>query len=486
MKLSPIFDFDMDDLLSAEHAAYGPLVRDALAFFIQRLPPFRRVELAAAQGRLPSNSSTAQRLVALFKQCPTLHKLGQVLARDERLTAKLRTQLQLLETFPPTVEVASLRAAIDRAIGDMPGISIADQALAEASVAVVVPFTWRRNPRAEPVQGVLKVLKADIRARLDQELEAWSELGAYVERRCEDYGLPDLDYQNIIDGVSNRLQNEVVLAYEQTHLKEAAQLYENVPGIRVPESLPFCTDDVTAMTRIDGVKLTNVPLAQRAHAARLLSDALIARPLLSGNVRAPFHADPHPGNLLLTDNGELGILDWSLVVRLDENERRAFERILRSALGLDEAGLVRGLEEICTQPPSIDDLRRVAGESVRQLRWGAQPGLRWITAMLDRAVLQARIRISDDLTLFRKSLHTLTGVVGELSSLGAIDTALIARAMRRYVDDTADAMVNPAAASSSTAAVTNAALFGLWVDAPAVASRYWLGVWRDVLTNQRA
>ncbi|HEY5700987.1 MAG TPA: AarF/UbiB family protein, partial [Gammaproteobacteria bacterium] len=294
------------------------------------------------------------------------------------------------------------------------------------------------------------------------------------------------DYRGIVDGVSKRLRQEVVLAHEQAHLEEAARLYAKAPDILVPELFPFCTDDVTAMTRIDGVKLTDVPLAQRAHAARLLSDALIARPFLSRNVRVPFHADPHPGNLMLTDNGELGILDWSLVVRLDENERRAFKILLRSALGLDETGLVRGLQGICTQPPSIGELRRVASESVRQLRRGTAPGLRWITETIDRAVMEARVQVSDDLVLLRKALHTLNGVASELSSVSAIDTALVTRAIRRYAADTANAMVNPAAAPLSVAAGINAALFGLWVDAPATASRYWLGVWQDLLADQRA
>lgn len=484
--LSPPLEFAVEELLPAAHAAWRPLVRDALTFFVRQLPQARMVEIAAEQMRLPAGTPAPVRLVALLKQCPTLHKLGQVLARDQRLTPALRAQLRPLESLPAATEVSRLMPAIDLAVGDTPGITIARQALAEASVAVVVPFTWRTGPRRDPVQGVMKVLKPGIRDRLEQELSVWSGLGAFIEARSNFYGLPDLDYRDLIDGVAGRLRHEVALSNEQAHIREAGKFYQDVPGVRVPVLFPFCTGEVTAMSRIDGVKLTDASAGRRRRAAQIMVDALIARPLLSRDSSAPFHADPHPGNLLLTEDGALAILDWSLVARLDQSERRALVQILLSALGFHEAGVRLGLEKLSAARPSADALGRICADAVRQLRRGARPGLYWMTALLDRAVTEARMTVSNDLVLFRKALHTLIGIAGELSTPHSVDAALLASALRQYLGDSVGAVVDPAGAGSATARAANAALIGLWCEAPATATRFWLGAWRDLMATARA
>ena len=71
-------------LLPEAHAAYRPLLVDGLRFFLERLPPPRQARILTEQLRLPGHTSPARRLVTLLRQCPTLHKMGQVVARDQR------------------------------------------------------------------------------------------------------------------------------------------------------------------------------------------------------------------------------------------------------------------------------------------------------------------------------------------------------------------------------------------------------------------
>lgn len=475
----------LDELLPASHAEWRPLVHDALTFFLRQLPPARLLEIAAEQARLPAGCPAPRRLVALLKQCPTLHKLGQVLARDQRLTPELRSQLRKLESLPATTEVSALMPAIERAVGDTPGITVGRRALAEASVAVVVPFSRQTGCRRRSLRGVLKVLKPGIRDRLEQELSAWCRLGEFIEQRGRFYGLPDLDYREIVDGVSGRLRHEVMLSREQAHIREAAEYYRDVPGVRVPRVFSFSTGEVTAMSRIDGVKVTESPAGGRRRAARVMVDALIARPLLSRN-GAPIHADPHAGNLVMTRDGSLAILDWSLVTRLNRSERDGLSQILIAALGLNEGGLFKGLEKLAADQPSKNALNRVCTDAVRQLRWGARPGLYWMTALLDRAVTEARVSVSNDLVLFRKALHTLIGIAEELATPQAVDLALLTSGVRQYLGDNLDAVFNPAGAGATAARAANGALIRLWCETPAAATRLWIGGWRDLMATARA
>ncbi|MDX1513710.1 MAG: AarF/UbiB family protein [Gammaproteobacteria bacterium] len=479
-----IAESELSELVPEAYAAYRPLVRDALGTFLGRLPRARVTEIAGAQSRLPADTPAAARLRVLFGQCPTLHKLGQVLARDRRLPRSLRAQFVRLETLPATTEVRRLRPAIDRALGGCSGISIAPRALAEASVSVIVPFRVDGRPDASG-RGVFKVLKPGIRERLEQDLAAWAGLGELLEQRAAHYGLPDLDYREIIDGIGSRVADEVMLARERSHIDEASGLYAPAPDIQVPALFPFCTGEVTAMSRMDGVKITAVPAGLRRQAARRAADALIARPLFHDQDGATFHADPHAGNLIVGENAGLGIVDWSLVARIGRRERKALMDVLIAGLGFDELGLCRGIARLSSVNPREKNLRALAADAVAQLRGGARPGVRWMTSVLDRAVTGAGLTVSGDVILLRKALHTLTGVIDDLSAGETMDAAIIAGGLRRYAQACLLRTATPADPRWSSVMTANATLLRLWRETPAAAARFWLGTWRDLLAAQR-
>mgnify|MGYP000993799465 CR=1 FL=1 len=142
----------LSELLPPAYARFRPLLADALLFFLDRLSPRRQLAL-------PVNASRSRRLLALFRLCPTLHKLGQVVAHDRRLSGDLRRRLQELETLVPTDSLRAVRPQLERELGQVTGLRIARKALAEASVAVVVPFVWQPAAGAPPQHGVCKVLQ---------------------------------------------------------------------------------------------------------------------------------------------------------------------------------------------------------------------------------------------------------------------------------------------------------------------------------------
>ena len=157
-----------------------------------------------------------------------------------------------------------------------------------------------------------------------------------------------------------------------------------------------------------------------AEAARLGSQvtrALVSRPLLAAGEEAIFHCDPHAGNLMLAPDGRLAVLDWSLVSRLTEEERAAMTQLLLAMLVLDQRRIVELVERL-GPPGGVDRaaLANVAAGALQRYRSGEFPGFHLLVALLDGAVAEAGLRASVEMTLFRKAIHTLEGVVGELSS----------------------------------------------------------------------
>jgi ubiquinone biosynthesis protein len=110
-------DIDVSPMVPEEFAQFRTLTADALVYFLERLSAPRLTELVARQCDLPADASCEERLADLISQCPTLHKLGQVVARDRRLSSELRECLQTLETMEPTTPLSVVTQSIEREIG---------------------------------------------------------------------------------------------------------------------------------------------------------------------------------------------------------------------------------------------------------------------------------------------------------------------------------------------------------------------------------
>jgi hypothetical protein len=85
-----------------------------------------------------------------------------------------------------------------------PEIELAPEALAEGSVAIVLPFVWAEPGASAVRRGVFKILKPLAEERLREELALWPALGEYLEERCTHYDLPVLEYRKTLDSASGR------------------------------------------------------------------------------------------------------------------------------------------------------------------------------------------------------------------------------------------------------------------------------------------
>jgi ubiquinone biosynthesis protein len=434
-------------------------------------------ELVAEQCALPADASAEERLAVLISRCPTLHKLGQVVARDRRLAPTLRRRLQSLESMEPVTPVATVAETIRREIGAdcVRALAIDSRALAEASVALVIPFTSNELKDKQPGHGVLKALKPQIKERLEEELEIWSSLAVFIDERCKQDGLPLLRCAEIFETVRELLAKEVRLDLEQAHLTEAARFYADTERIQIPALLPCSTPSVTVMERVFGTKVTDAGhLSDKARKelAGLVLRELVARPIWSTEPWAMFHADPHAGNLFYTEDDRLAILDWSLVGHLDKTEREQTAQVVLGALNLDANRVCRAIAAMAISVPDETALRRVADRAVGVLYRTEPPSLHWLLNLLGDAMLEAGVLFGEDLVLFRKSVLTLEGVAADVSmgtSLGKVlplsgGLALLREWARRCV-------ASPISRDFGTH-VSNLDLLSLYFAAPSAAGRF--------------
>src|SRR4051812_23420756 len=77
-------------VLPDEYAGFRRPIRGALTVFLEGLPAAHQAAVLAEQAALPPTATASERMFVLARSCPALHKLGQVLARDRRLSPELR------------------------------------------------------------------------------------------------------------------------------------------------------------------------------------------------------------------------------------------------------------------------------------------------------------------------------------------------------------------------------------------------------------
>jgi ubiquinone biosynthesis protein len=418
---------------------YRSLVRDGIAFFLSQVNRGRLIELVVSQLTLAAETSAEERLLELAKCFPTLHKLGQLIARHPHIDPKVKQWLIHLENgrygTPQDVILAQIHGQLQQA-GRLGGVRIQPTILSEASVGAVVPFQWTPPACLHPVDGVLKILKPDIRKHLDEEVTILEKTAAFFEQNRGRYPLRDFKFLEIFQEVRQMLVKEVDLAAEQTHLAEAAIFYGDMAGIQIPQLLPLGTGTMTAMAYLDGPKITDADLnpEQRRHCAAVMFEAIVCRPLFSHREMALFHGDPHAGNILAVAEPaskipRIGLLDWSLAGRLAKRDRIKTVQLIQAIFKEDLSGIRRSIQALASGVCHENTKQR---RQLRDLVLGFTQSAEFERLTLIKKTFRLLEELSykgyvfaADLMLFRKAIFTLEGVIYDLWPSFDMDAAVI-------------------------------------------------------------
>ena len=122
--------FGPGDLLPPTLARWRPLLVEGLLYFLNRLPERRRWEIVTAQAAIDAGAAPAVRLVSLLLQCPMLHKLGQVVARQPHLDPALRSRLRSLESLPADTQTVPIVRQLRATLEGASQLAIGEEALA--------------------------------------------------------------------------------------------------------------------------------------------------------------------------------------------------------------------------------------------------------------------------------------------------------------------------------------------------------------------
>jgi len=278
--------------------------------------------------RQVKNRKQSERLsIALNRLGPSWVKLGQFLATRPDVVGKaIAKDLELLHDRIASFDTAEAKRRVESSVGRSIEEIYAtfDKPLAAASVAQVHRATLKESGEIVAV----KVIRPGIRERFKKDLETFYAAAGLMEKFVPD--AKRLKPNSVVDTLSQSARIEMDLRLEAAAFSELHENTKDDPGFRVPDvNWELTGRDCITMDWVEGIKLTNTKeIHDAGHNLETLSVTLIQSFLRHAVRDGFFHADMHPGNLFVAENGDIVAVDMGIAGRLGKKERRFLAEIL--------------------------------------------------------------------------------------------------------------------------------------------------------------
>ncbi|MFB6559934.1 ABC1 kinase family protein [Streptomyces sp. NPDC056400] len=349
----------------------------------------------------------------------TFVKMGQVLStRYDLMPSEFIAELGKLQhqaTPDPWDDVERL---IRDELGSDPFEVFAEfdrEAIAAGSIAQV-----HRARLKDGSQVVVKIQRPSSESVVEDDLDILLRFSQKLQQHTE-WGR-NVNAVRLAEGFANSLHEELDFRIEaQNMITVSTAMGES--GADRTIWLPTVYESLSTQRMLITEWLDGVPLnsAAKALEEQGLDPAVLAQQMLRClldqiMVGGVFHADPHPGNILLLRDGRLGLLDFGSVGRLDRIVRSTLRSILVALHRNDPAALCDALLELVSHPEDIDErvLERSLGRFLaRHFAPGLRPDREMFTDLF-RLVSRHGLHVPPDIAAVFRSLATMEGSLGRL------------------------------------------------------------------------
>lgn len=306
-------------------------------------PPHRRAGRKVEE--LPSD---------LERLGPTFVKLGQFLStRSDMLSPEYIETLSRLqdraEEFPyesvEEIVTSELGSPISTLFSEFDRRPIAAASLAQVHRAIL------RDGR----QVAVKVQRPGIPSRIARDLEVFLDVASFLDRHVD--AARRFMLHETIGEFRNAIIKELDFSQEARNLVTLAENLKDYKSIVVPSPVKeLTTSKVLTMDFISGGKITRLgPLRRMEINGSLLAQELFSAYLQQILVDGFYHADPHPGNVFLTDDGRIALIDLGMVARISKGLQKL---LLRLTLAISEGRAEEAVDylvEIGEKTPEFDE-----------------------------------------------------------------------------------------------------------------------------------
>ena len=328
-------------------------VRYGLADQLRKMPGSRMQQwLRGSAGQRIVDLGTPVRIrLALSELGTTFIKFGQMLGtRPDLVGEDVAGELTHLQSHTPPDPPGVAEATIQKELGSPPATLFASfepTPFASASIAQV------HNARLHSGENVVvKIQKDGLESRVDADLNMLADLAALAERHVDD--LRPYHPVAVVRQFTKMMRGELDFLRELRNIQQFRANFAADDTVHFPVPFPdLCSRRVLTMERLEGVLVSQIkvlpgPNLEMDEFARRGAHTYLEMIFRDGF----YHADPHPGNLMLLPDGVVGVLDCGMVQWLDDDLRDATEDLLLAAVHGDARTLTEAVWDLSTAPPT--------------------------------------------------------------------------------------------------------------------------------------
>ncbi len=396
---------------------YGALARMLVKYGNSDLVKNAGLDQALAADDVASNGAGSaaaaeadQLATDLERLGPTYIKLGQLLStRSDFLPPAYMESLQRLqdkiEPFPfaevEAIVTAELGVRLSKAFEEFDPEPIAAASLGQVHRALL------RTGRCVAV----KVQRPNIRQEIAADIEALEDIADFVDKHTE--AGERVQFSAMLDEFRRSMMRELDYLQEAQHLTTLRRNLADFDLLIVPEPvMDYTTSRVLTMDYVSGRKITDLsPLARMEMSGEALGEQLFKAYLKQILVDGIFHADPHPGNVFLTHDGKIALIDVGMIGRVAPQMQ---EDLLKLLLAVSD-GKGERAAEIATEMGTVTDHfdRDTYTREVSQLvaqhesTTMAEFDTGRVVLEITRSAAQNGLRLPPELTLLGKTLLNL-------------------------------------------------------------------------------
>jgi ubiquinone biosynthesis protein len=263
---------------------------------------------------------------------PTFVKLGQLLStRADLLPAAYLEALARLQDAVEPVPFEDIQKVIESDLGVR--LSKAFSVFEERPLAAASLGQVHRAALRDGRIVAVKVQRPGVAEQVAEDLDALDQIAQFVNGHSDAgkrYDLPGM-----VDEFRTAITAELDYLREADHLRLLGKNLAEFKAIVVPQPVDgYTSTRVLTMDYVSGTKVTAIsPVVAVELDREVLADTLVRAYLKQIVIDGVFHADPHPGNVLVTDEGLLALVDLGMIGRLSPQMQ---ERLLRLLLAVSE------------------------------------------------------------------------------------------------------------------------------------------------------
>ena len=284
---------------------------------------------------------------------PTFVKLGQIMSlRPDLLPEPLVHELGKLQNDVPPESFKSIGEVIEAGFNkpiEEVFLFFDEIPIAAASLSQV----HRGRLRDSGILVSVKVQRPGIRKTIESDLDIIAAVAERLNERSDDLQIYDLP--NLVRVTRRQLLREIDFKREARNMRIARTYADPEDGIYIPEVYEdYCTEQILVMEYIQGTNLKDIDTKTLEDPEKLAGRGIrnAIKQILDDGF---FHADPHPGNVMISDEKGICLIDWGMVGRLTERDRYELIDLLKAIVEKDSYAMVQALMRLGSAEGSIDE-----------------------------------------------------------------------------------------------------------------------------------